>query len=358
MKTYPTVDLTGDSYLNPVGKPYGDGSGTHQRSASTIKSISIHHDASPRPHVYDSVARYRNEAAAHYTRLGPGLQYHYKIDNQGTIFKIRPLTTWLYAVGSAENTSMIAICLDGYFHPDVNEIPTREQYEALGQLLTELCEQHPEFPATWPNVRPHRDYSATACCGNNLAPWVLAINAKADALRIPSNAVYDYPGDQPTSNPAPTQPTVPTPPVDTTPEYEKNFVKISPSIFKWAEGTYTVIDLATNATIKTGPDNEKLEIGGLTKVGGTDFFITKYWVDKNTHNKVIPAAQLKDTADVIPTPEVPTTPPTPEDQANHELDDLKKRVGVLEGGWKLLLELLGAIGAAITSFLFKSKENK
>jgi hypothetical protein len=42
-----------------------------------------------RPHDYDSAARYRTEAAAHYLRLGPGLQYHYKIDNVGTIFQTR-----------------------------------------------------------------------------------------------------------------------------------------------------------------------------------------------------------------------------------------------------------------------------
>lgn len=309
MKQYAQVDLRGDSYLNPVGQAYGDGSGTHQRNIGAIKSISVHHDASQRPHAYDSVQRYRSEAAAHYTRLGPGLQYHYKIDNQGTIFKIRPLTTWLYVVGSAENVSCIAICLDGYFHPPYNEIPTREQYEALGQLLTELCEQHPEFPATWPDVRPHRDYSQTACCGDTFAPWVLSINSKADVLNVPSDAVYDYPEDQP-STPVP-----PTPPTDTRPEYEKNFVTVEKTL--WSEGTATVIDLATNKTLTTVADNVKLDIGGTTRVGGTDFYITKYWVSRKVYNKAIPAAQLKDTADPVVIPPVPETPPTQGDQ-DHE----------------------------------------
>lgn len=215
MKTYQVVDLTGDGYLNPVGAAYGDGSGTHQRNVNKITSISIHHDAMIRPHDYDSVARYKQEAAGHYNRLGPGLQYHYKIDNTGVIFKIRPLTTWLYVVGSAENVSTIAICLDGYFHPPYNQQPTREQYEALGQLLTELCEQHPEFPATWPDVRPHRDFSATACPGDGLAPWVFAIQSKKDALNIPASATYDWPSYQPsTPDPKPTDP-VPTPPSTT-----------------------------------------------------------------------------------------------------------------------------------------------
>lgn len=309
MKVYPEVDLRGDSYINPRGRAYGDGSGTHQRPLSSIKSISIHHDASQRPHSYDSVARYRNEAAAHYTRLGPGLQYHVKIDNQGTIFYTRDFTTWLYAVGSAENVSMLAICLDGYFHPPYNEKPTREQYEALGQLLVKLCEQSPEFPATYPNVRPHRDYSATACPGETFAGWVYAINSKADVLNVPADAVYDWPSEQP-SVPQP-----PVPPTDTRPEWERNFSVEEKNL--WSEGTATVIDLSNNQTITTVADNVKLDIGGKTRVGGTDFYITKYWTARKVYNKAIPAAQLKDTADVVPVPEPPVTPPTNGDQ-DHE----------------------------------------
>lgn len=206
------IDLTGDAYLNPVPAVYDNG--LHPRSISQITSISIHHDASPRPHDYDSVARYKQEAAQHYDRLGPGLQYQYRIDNVGQIFQIRPLTTWLYSVGSAENVSTLAICLDGYFHPPYNEKPTREQYEALGQLLVELCENHPEFPATYPDVRPHRDFSQTACPGDLFAPWVYAIKAKADVLNVPADAVYDWPSYQPgviATPPAPTPPSAPDP---------------------------------------------------------------------------------------------------------------------------------------------------
>lgn len=198
------VDLTGDRYLNPVPATYDNG--THIRNVGTIKSISIHHDAVDRPHDYDSIARYRSEAASHYTRLGPGLQYHYKIDNTGVIFAIRPLGTWLYAVGSDENTSNLAICLDGNFN---NQVPTREQYEALSQLLVNLCEKHPEFPATYPDVRPHRDFSATACPGDNLAPWVYAIQDKATATAIPAEATYDWPEFQPQLTETPALPVNP-----------------------------------------------------------------------------------------------------------------------------------------------------
>lgn len=215
------IDLTSDAYLNPVPAVYDNG--THIRSEGSIKSISIHHDAGIRPHDYDSVALYKAEAADHYNRLGPGLQYHYKIDNVGQIFKIRPHDTWLYCVGTAENETVLAICLDGNF--DV-QVPTREQYEALGQLLVNLCEEHPEFPATYPDVRPHRDYSQTDCPGDNLAPWVFAIKSKADVENIPAGATYDWPSEQPGA-PAPTPPTpadptpvpIPAPPTNPDPDH-------------------------------------------------------------------------------------------------------------------------------------------
>lgn len=212
MKNYvgEIMDLTSDGYLNPVPAVYDNG--VHPRAVGSIANISIHHDATDRPHDYDSVARYHTEAAGHYTRLGPGLQYHYKIDNVGQIFAIRPWTTWLYCVGSAENVSTLAICLDGNFE---NQMPTREQYEALFQLLKELCTQHPEFPATWPEVRPHRDFSATACPGGNLAPYIFSIQDEATAASYPS-VPFDWPANQPdgtvpsTPAPAPT-PTQPAP---------------------------------------------------------------------------------------------------------------------------------------------------
>lgn len=203
MKNYigEIIDLTGDSYLNPVPAIYDNG--VHNRAVGQITSISVHHDASFRPHDYDSVARYHSEAAEHYKRLGPGLQYHYKIDNVGQIFQIRPWTTWLYAVGSAENVTMLAICLDGNFE---NQQPTREQFEALYQLCENLCEQHPEFPATWPDVRSHNDYSSTACCGANLRGHILPIQDKASAqAQLLNQGVYDWPEYQ-SAPPAPTPP--------------------------------------------------------------------------------------------------------------------------------------------------------
>lgn len=218
MKSYidEIVDLTGDGYLNPVGAAYGDGSGTHQRRVNQITAIAVHHDATDRPHDYDSVARYKSEAAGHYNRLGPGLQYHFKIDNTGVIFAIRPLTTWLYAVGSAANVTTLNICLDGNFE---YQQPTLEQYEALKQLLDNLCTQHPEFPAVQANVYPHQQFSATACCGANLLPFVNEYRNTGGNPRIPAGAVYDWPEFQPqTAHTEPVEPApAPAPVPQTTP---------------------------------------------------------------------------------------------------------------------------------------------
>jgi N-acetylmuramoyl-L-alanine amidase len=218
------VDLTGDARINPATLDFGDGEGSHGRDIGVISSISVHHDAAARPHDYDSVTRYVQEAAGDAARLGPGLPYHYRIDNTGVIFACRPLTTWLNCVGSAENVTTVAICLDGYFNAPVNETPTREQYEALGQLLVNLCEQHPEFPATYPDVRPHRDFSSTDCPGDLFAPWVYAVKDKATATAVPDSAVYDWPDLQPGYQAAPAVPShvdaavTPSAPAEATPD--------------------------------------------------------------------------------------------------------------------------------------------
>lgn len=328
MKNYiaELVDLTGDSYLNP-------GWAGHNRPNSAITHIAVHHDAMVRPHEYDSVARYRGEAREHYNRLGPGLQYHYKIDNAGGIFKIRPHNMFLYAVGSDMNYNTINICLDGYFHPPHNQKPTREQYEALIQLLNRLTNETPEIPANGSTVRPHSFFSSTACCGDTLRPFVNQWQASAGANEtIPSDAVYDWPEYQP----APPAPTPPTPPADTRPEWERNFEPYE--VFKWSEGVATVIDVAdNNKVLTTVEDNKQLEIGGKTKLGGTEFFITKYWTSRKVYNKVIPAAQLKDSADPIPVPEPPVVVPPPAQ------DHMEARLSALEKLVKLIADFLDKI---------------
>ena len=276
MKTYPVTNLTGDGYLNPNWPG-------HTRNVNQITSISVHHDASDRSHDYDSVARYRSEAAYHYNNLGPGLQYHYKIDNTGEIFAIRPLTTWLYVVGSQENVTCIAICLDGNFE---YQQPTREQFEALYQLLEELCERHPEFPAVWKDVRPHCDYSSTACCGANLRNRIYAIQDKASAqAQLLNQGVFDWPSLQPNA-PTPPPPPAPQPPTPAPPTVTINYrvIKDSKQI-----GAYSVEANAWN--------KYKAEGGVIQDQNGNDItsqLIAKYDPPKPPPVVVPPADQTHD----------------------------------------------------------------
>lgn len=344
------INLTGDGYLNPTPAIYDNG--LHSRDVSTITSISVHHDATPRPHDYDSVARYKQEAASHYLRLGPGLQYHYKIDNVGQIFKIRPHDEWLYVVGSNENISCLAICLDGYFHAPYNEQPTREQYEALGQLLIDLCERHPEFPATYPNVRPHRDYSSTACPGDLLAPWVYAIQNKTDIQNVPSNAVYDWPSLQPggsTPTPVPSPIPVPTPP-------DVKYVRDT----KFLQANYysqvnTHLDgLDDGKLFASYPPNEKFSmVSRYVMTDGTAYLLTQYALDVFAQGKrelagipekdLLPAQRSPipippQDPGTVPTPPVPYIPPSPADQ-----DHLNDRLSAIERVVKAITDFLNKI---------------
>lgn len=317
------VDLTGDAYLNPVPAVYDNG--IHNRNTSSISSISIHHDATVRPHDYDSLARYRQEARDHYEKLGPGLQYHYKIDNTGTIFRVRPHETWLYVVGSQENMSTIAICLDGYFHPSADQKPTREQAEALSQLLVVLCEHHPEFPATYPDVRPHRDFSSTACCGDLLAPWIFSIKDNATATTIPSDLVYDWPELQP-QPPVPTPPPAPVP--DPQPEHIATFEPINPATYVAQVKTH--LDQIDNHTTLTVVENyepgTQFDMVRRMRWGNDTWLQTVYSVE-HTPNRGVPEKDLlirnTGTPTSFPTPSPVTPPvppvapiPTPEDQSH------------------------------------------
>lgn len=356
MKKYidQVIDLTGDSYLNPVGASYSDGSGTHQRSESIITHIAVHHDATVRPHDYDSVARYKQEAAAHYNRLGPGLQYHWKIDNVGQIFKIRPHTTWLYAVGSAANVSTINICLDGYFHPPHNQVPTREQYEALGQLLVFLCEQNPQFPATYPDVWPHCDFSSTACCGGSLIPWVHAIQDKASALNVPSDAVYDWPQLQPAPEQPPVVVTPPPAPPQEAPWVQDNTfrpAKYEAQVFTHLDGLESGKRYAVYQ-----PGHEFDFITRFTK-GDVSYLLTQYGLDLHAQGKRelagIPEKDVIVKSTGTPTPPSPAdpnqepphvpVPPTPSlEQQTHDK--------VVENGVKLnaILSILNWIKELLT----------
>jgi len=218
-------DVRSDATLNPAPP--------ETRPVKNITSIIVHHDAVVRAHDYDTMARLRQEAAGHTRTLGPGLQYHYSIDNVGEIFWCRDHEATLWNSGDlAVNRTSIAVKLDGYFHSPINQQPTREQLEALNQLLDKLCTQHPEFPATTGDVYGHRQIVATACPGDLLFPYVDEYRRTGN-ITIPGHIGYDWPSFQPEAvTPAPTPPPAPTPasPPEPTPVPVTPPVVISPEV--------------------------------------------------------------------------------------------------------------------------------
>lgn len=303
MKTYPIRDVTGDKYLNPAPPAV--------RPVGNIQKIIIHHDAVKRPHDYDTMARLRNEAAVHYKNLGPGLQYHYSIDNTGEIFYVRPHTATLWHAGNlAVNRTSIAIKLDGYFHPPQNQKPTREQLEALQQLLVKLCTQHPEFPADQNDVFGHREISATACPGNELFPYVVQFR-NTGKITPQADIVYDWPNLQPNS---PTPPSTTPQPIPTPPS-----VEVAYRVFKGGKqiGAYK---LDTNAWNKY-------------KAESADNIMTSFGQDVT--------AQLKNKFEpVAPPPEIPT-PPAQDENTNQK--EIAEMLGENNTLLKQILEIVTAI---------------
>lgn len=300
MKQYPITDVRGDKYLNPAPP--------ETRAVSKIASIIVHHDAVVRPHDYDTMARLRNEAAVHYNNLGPGLQYHYSIDNVGEIFWVRPHEATLWHAGNlAVNRTSIAIKLDGYFHAPHNQQPTKEQLEALQQLLDKLCFQHPEFPATQQNVFGHREITATACPGDLMINRVVSYrNSKVVDL---SGTVYDWPSLQPS---VPTPP--PTAPAPTPPSVEVNY-----RVFKGGKqiGAYKTDTNAWNKYKAESADN-------IMTSSGQDV-----------------TAQLKAKFEpVTPPPAIPT-PPAQDENKNQQ--EILKMLGEQNTVLAKILEIVTAI---------------
>jgi len=106
----------------------------------------------------------------------PGLAYHFIVLKNGNIYQINNFedVTW----HDTHNYDSIGVCVHGYFHPEYNETPTKEQLTSLDYLLDQLCTQHPEFPADFDDVKGHRERSSTACPGDLLFPKVVDYRTK------------------------------------------------------------------------------------------------------------------------------------------------------------------------------------
>lgn len=154
---------------NKIGDYLTPGRAWYNRATSSIKKLTVHHDAIP--HDNRSAEQVLNQIRDIHTSKGwPGASYHFYIHTDGEIYQLNELkwVTW----HDSHNWDSIGIVLHGYFHPNFNNQPTKEQLRSLKALLHNLCTQHPEFPAAFADVYGHRERSSTACPGNNLYPLV------------------------------------------------------------------------------------------------------------------------------------------------------------------------------------------
>jgi N-acetyl-anhydromuramyl-L-alanine amidase AmpD len=142
-----------------------------KRDIAGINYIVVHHSASRMQD--NEEAMLQQHMNAHTGQGWPGLSYHFVIAKSGKIYQINEFDDLTYTDGI--NSESLAILVDGYFHPDVNEVPTLAQLSSLQELLDNLCSEHPEFPAGQGEVVGHREHShaATACPGENLIQYVI-----------------------------------------------------------------------------------------------------------------------------------------------------------------------------------------
>lgn len=259
-----------------------------KRPYNAITKIAVHWDAQFRPHEYDSVARYISQANYHINTGGDGLFYHFKIDNVGDIFQCRNIDEVLWNVGGDANYYTLAVCIDC----GGDQLPTREQMEALKILLDDLCTQHPEFPADRDDVMGHREFTQTACPGDRIMNAVWSYRSSGT---IPCE---DLPYDWKTPTPAPPAPK---------PEPKPALWKVFNNKTKKQVGAYAVYQNAVNKIVEIDYDG--------------------YILHPDGHQETIPKPAEQ------PKPEPPKPEPEPPVQ---DSPDIKEQLGKI----KELLEKL------------------
>lgn len=168
------LEVFGMEIINKIGKYIQTGRSWYTRELKNITKITVHHTASTFSGTDDEILMHHYKG--HVANDWPGLSYHFIILKNGNIYQINELNwvTW----HDTQNWDSIGVCLDGYFHPSVNEKPTDAQLKSLKFLLDNLCTEHPEFPADYDDVVGHRERSATACPGDLLFPYVTEYRTK------------------------------------------------------------------------------------------------------------------------------------------------------------------------------------
>jgi N-acetyl-anhydromuramyl-L-alanine amidase AmpD len=142
-----------------------------QRNVNEIQYIAVHHTGA-----WHNASNSDDEAMqasfnVHVNTNGwQGLSYHFYIPKSGNVYQINDYTdiTWT----DTKNRNALAIVLDGNF-VEGGDKPSYEQLASLENLLDQLSQEHPEFPAGQSNVLFHGEIIATECCGKNLKPHVI-----------------------------------------------------------------------------------------------------------------------------------------------------------------------------------------
>lgn len=124
--------------------------------------IIVHHTAvsyNKNPDQFEATKRYHKS-------LGWGdIGYHYEINKAGKVYVGRKETTaGAHCYQESMNSKSIGIALDGNFD---EELPTKEQTEALKKLLIDICARH---KISKDKIYPHRKYATyKSCYGKKLS---------------------------------------------------------------------------------------------------------------------------------------------------------------------------------------------
>src|SRR3990172_5585328 len=127
------------------------------------KQIIVHHDGvSRKGPSFAVVDAFHKEKHFPISKLGFFVGYHYWIERDGQVIQARHEDE-LGAHTQGQNYTGLGVGLAGNFD---KEKPTQAQIDALGQLLSDLCNRH-AIPYT--KIVPHRAYAEKSCYGSLLS---------------------------------------------------------------------------------------------------------------------------------------------------------------------------------------------
>lgn len=131
------------------------------RPLSQVQYLAIHHSAGPDNQTVDQIAQFHVNS-----RGWGGIGYHFVVAQDGRTFYVGDITTARANV-YAYNHLVLGICMIGNFTGD--KTPPDTQINSVHILSAKLLFRTPEIPNVngWEDVKGHKDFSPTACPGDN-----------------------------------------------------------------------------------------------------------------------------------------------------------------------------------------------